>query len=95
MPENPQLSADQTPLTLGTKLFYGVGQLSDGVKQASFSTFLFFYYNQVLGLSGSLAGMAALLALIVDASNCSIDIVWNAIWRTATFWPTNMTTARS
>lgn len=67
MPENPQLSADQTPLTLGTKLFYGVGQLSDGVKQASFSTFLFFYYNQVLGLSGSLAGMAALLALIVDA----------------------------
>lgn len=50
-----------------TKLSYGVGQLSDGVKQASFSTFLFFYYNQVLGLSGSLAGMAALLALLVDA----------------------------
>jgi len=52
---------------LSTKLSYGVGQLSDGVKQASFSTFLFFYYNQVLGLSGSLAGMAALLALVVDA----------------------------
>jgi len=50
-----------------TKLSYGIGQLSDGVKQASFSTFLFFYYNQVLGLSGSLAGMAALLALMVDA----------------------------
>jgi len=44
-----------------------VGQISDGVKQASFSTFLFFYYNQVLGLSGSLAGLAALLALVVDA----------------------------
>ncbi len=52
---------------LATKLCYGVGQLSDGVKQASFSTFLFFYYNQVLGLSGSLAGFAALLALMVDA----------------------------
>jgi Na+/melibiose symporter-like transporter len=50
-----------------TRLYYGVGQLSDGVKQASFSTFLFFYYNQVLGLSGSLAGLAALLALLVDA----------------------------
>jgi GPH family glycoside/pentoside/hexuronide:cation symporter len=49
------------------KLCYGVGQLSDGVKQSAFSTFLFFYYNQVLGLSGSLAGMAALLALMVDA----------------------------
>lgn len=50
-----------------TKLSYGVGQLSDGVKQSAFTTFLFFYYNQVLGLSGSLAGMAALLALLVDA----------------------------
>jgi Na+/melibiose symporter-like transporter len=54
-------------LTLTTRLSYGVGQLSDGIKQSSFTTFLFFYYNQVLGLSGSLAGTAALLALLVDA----------------------------
>ena len=49
------------------KLGYGIGQTSSGVKNAVFSIFLFFYYNQVLGLSGSLAGMASLLALIVDA----------------------------
>jgi Na+/melibiose symporter-like transporter len=49
------------------KLGYGFGQTSSGVKNAVFSIFLFFYYNQVLGLSGSLAGMASLLALIVDA----------------------------
>ncbi len=54
-------------LKLATRLSYGVGQLSDGIKQSSFTTFLFFYYNQVLGLSGSLAGTAALLALLVDA----------------------------
>ena len=54
-------------LPLKTSLGYGVGQLSDGIKQSAFSTFLFFYYNQVLGLPGSLAGMAALLALVVDA----------------------------
>ena len=54
-------------LPVSTRLSYGVGQLSDGVKQSAFSTFLFFYYNQVLGLSGSLAGSAALLALLVDA----------------------------
>ncbi|MEP4148623.1 MAG: MFS transporter [Halioglobus sp.] len=54
-------------LPLSTRLSYGIGQLSDGVKQSAFSTFLFFYYNQVLGLSGSLAGSAALLALLVDA----------------------------
>jgi len=50
-----------------SKIGYGIGQVSDGVKQTSFSVFLFFYYNQVLGLSGSLAGLAALLALVVDA----------------------------
>ena len=54
-------------INLATRLSYGVGQLSDGIKQSSFSTFLFFYYNQVLGLSGSLAGLAALMALMVDA----------------------------
>ncbi|WP_372783909.1 MFS transporter [Litorivivens sp.] len=50
-----------------TKIGYGVGQLADGVKQGAFVTFLFFYYNQVLGLSGSLAGTASLLALMIDA----------------------------
>ena len=54
-------------MKLSTKMGYGIGQMSDGMKAVSFSTFLFFYYNQVLGLSGSLAGIAALLALFVDA----------------------------
>ena len=49
------------------KICYGSGQISDGVKQAAFHTFLFFYYNQVLGLSGSLAGVASLVALSADA----------------------------
>jgi Na+/melibiose symporter-like transporter len=45
------------------KLGYGVGQTSSGVKNAAFAIFLFFYFNQVLGLSGSLAGMASLLVM--------------------------------
>ena len=49
------------------KLGYGLGQTSSGVKNATFTIFLFFYYNQVLGVSGSMVGMASLLALIVDA----------------------------
>ena len=49
------------------KLGYGIGQIGTGVKNTAFSIFLFFYYNQVLGVPGSLAGMASLLALIVDA----------------------------
>jgi Na+/melibiose symporter-like transporter len=54
-------------MQLSIRVGYGLGQVSDGVKAAAFNTFLFFYFNQVLGLSGSLAGMAALLALVVDA----------------------------
>jgi len=54
-------------MRVSAKIGYGIGQLSDGAKQAAFNTFLFFYYNQVLGLSGSLAGTAALLALVADA----------------------------
>jgi len=49
------------------KLGYGIGQTSSGVKNAVFAIFLFFYYNQVLGVSGSLVGMASLLALVIDA----------------------------
>ncbi len=54
-------------MQVSTKVGYGIGQVSDGVKQSVFSLFLFFYYNQLLGLSASLAGLAALLALLVDA----------------------------
>lgn len=61
------MSVEHISLRLPLKLGYGIGQLSDGIKQAAFTSFLFFYYNQVLGLSGSLAGLAAMLALLVDA----------------------------
>lgn len=54
-------------MRFSSKLGYGVGQISDGAKTVAFSTFLFFYYNQVLGLSGTLAGLVSLLALVVDA----------------------------
>jgi Na+/melibiose symporter-like transporter len=55
------------PLRLATKIAYGVGQLGEGFKNSSFELFLFFYYNQVLGLSGTLAGLATAIALVFDA----------------------------
>ena len=54
-------------LSLYTKIAYGIGQLGEGFKNSSFETFLFFYYNQVLGLSGTLAGLAMAVALVFDA----------------------------
>jgi len=54
-------------LSLRVKLSYGLGEMAEGVKSAALETFLFFYYVQVLGLSGSLTGLALLVAVLIDA----------------------------
>ena len=54
-------------VSLQTKFAYGLGQIAEQVKNQGFNAFLFFYFTQVLGLSGSLAGAAVLIALIFDA----------------------------
>ena len=50
-----------------TRILYAIGQLPEGIKSAAFGFFLLFYYNQVLGLSGTLAGVALFIALCFDA----------------------------
>jgi len=55
------------PLSPFVKLTFGIGQIAEGIKTCAFSTFLLFYYNNVLGLSASLAGTAVALALVFDA----------------------------
>ncbi len=47
--------------------YYGLGQASEGIKNYAFTTFLLFYYTSVVGLSGSLAGAALMIALVFDA----------------------------
>ena len=54
-------------VAVSTRIFYGIGSISEGVKETAFNVFLLFYYNNVLGLSGSLTGLAIFLALCVDA----------------------------
>ena len=54
-------------LDLATKLAFGVGQAAEGAKTAAFSLLLFFYYTQVLGLSGTLTGAGIFIALVFDA----------------------------
>ena len=58
-------SPEQVPLR--TKFFFGIGAAAEGTKQTAFTVFLLFYYNQVLGVSGTLSGMAIFIALCVDA----------------------------
>lgn len=62
--------ANQQPageLGFGTKFAYGFGQAAEGIKNGAFAVFLFFYYVQVLGLSGTYAGLAVGIALMFDA----------------------------
>lgn len=54
-------------LSHSVKLFYGVGQFAEGIKNLAFSIFLLFYYNQVLGLPGWMSGLAVGIALVFDA----------------------------
>ena len=49
------------------KIVYGLGQAAEGLKNTAFGLFLLFYYNQVLGLPGTLAGLALGISLVFDA----------------------------
>ena len=50
-----------------SKFAYGVGQFAEGLKNTAFVVFVLFYYNQVLGLPGTMAGAALFVALLFDA----------------------------
>ena len=66
------------------RLAFGVGQMAEGIKTFSFSLFALFYYNSVLGLSGSLAGAAMAIALLFDAVTDplmgSVSDRWRSKW---------------
>lgn len=59
-------AARKTPLTRRFKLTYGAGSMADGIVAAGFGFFLLFYLTAVCGMSGTLAGTAKLIALLVD-----------------------------
>ena len=62
-PPNPA----ELRVPLRIKLAYGTGSIADGAKNAAFNSFLLYYYTAVLGLPGTLSGLAIFLALCVDA----------------------------
>lgn len=72
------------PLTVRVKVSYGVGQLAEGLKNGALSTFLLFYYSQVVGLSPTLAGLAIGISLafdaVIDPIIGSISDHWRSRW---------------
>jgi Na+/melibiose symporter-like transporter len=64
-------------LSVPTMLAYGVGQLGESLRTVGYTTFLLFYYNQVVGLSGTLTSLALGISLIVDAISDPLVGVWS------------------
>ncbi len=50
-----------------TKFAYGLGAVAIGVRDTGFNSFILIFYNQVLGLSATLAGLALMLTLFADS----------------------------
>lgn len=54
-------------VALRTKLAFGVGGASESALNIAFNTFNLLFYNNVLGLSGTLCGLAVTIATVLDA----------------------------
>ena len=52
---------------LGTKVAHGIGSMAFATKDAAFVNFVAFFYTQVVGLSGTLYGVAAFVGQLSDA----------------------------
>jgi len=68
-------------LTALEKWSYAIGNMPYAVKDAAFIHFVVFYYTQVQGLSGSLAGLAAFIALTWDAVSDPLVGSWSDSFR--------------
>lgn len=77
---NSAASHDQR-LPFATKVAFGSGAVGEAVYLGLFNTFITLYYNQVVGLSNSLIGMAVMLALVADAITDPIVGVTSDRWR--------------
>ncbi len=71
MVKQPTISASTStaPLTLKTKLGYGVGEISKEIPNSILVFFLLFFFTDVVGLSPGLAGSVLLVGKVWDAAN--------------------------
>ena len=70
-----------TPIPLRTKLLFGLGASAEHVFLYSFGFFVMLYYNQVLGLPATLAGLGPTLALVIDAITDPLIGAWSDRFR--------------
>jgi len=71
-------------LPMRTKLAFGVGAVGEASTNWIFNALTFFYYNQILGLSGTLTGAAVFIGICFDA--ISDPVVGSLSDRTRAKW---------
>ena len=60
-------TASRPQLTFSTNILYGVGSIAFGVHQATLTSALLLFFNQVVGLPAAWVGAAMMVTLIFDA----------------------------
>jgi len=74
-------SQSEVTISLGGKAAFGVGAVGESVFLSLFGVFIMIYYNQAIGLSNSLIGLAIMLALFADAITDPIVGIMSDRWR--------------
>ena len=64
-------------MSLRHRLLYSSGIISHGLKESAMAVFVLFYYKQVLGLSGTLTGLAIAISIIWDGISDPLIGVWS------------------
>ena len=62
----PQAATDDGRIPFRTKFFFGLGTSAEYIVLLGMGSYAMLFYNQVLGLSATLAGAAVSLSLILD-----------------------------
>ncbi len=66
---------------MGTRIIFGSGAIGEAVYNGLFNAFITIYYNQVIGLSNTLIGVAIMLAMIGDAITDPVVGIISDRWR--------------
>ncbi len=64
-------------ISLPNRLLYSSGIVSHALKEAAVGVFILFYYKQVLGLSGTLTGLAVAISIIWDGISDPLIGAWS------------------
>ena len=70
-------SNDVSSISLHNRLLYSSGIVSHALKEAAMGVFVLLYYKQVLGLSGTLTGLAIGISIIWDGISDPLIGAWS------------------